>query len=96
VLEYSDAPDWSCPSGKLENTYLYLFVLICLYYKKGKKETSHTFFTQFSAGLKSMLTSTLLLKSNEEKYLKYGAKNGKSSKKTFFFFEKNHGKYATR
>jgi hypothetical protein len=51
-------------SGKLENTFLYLFVLICLYYKKGKKETSHTFFTQFSAGLKSMLTSTLLLKSN--------------------------------
>jgi hypothetical protein len=51
-------------SGKLENTYLYLFVLICLYYKKGKKETSHTFFTQISAGFKSMLTSTLLLKSN--------------------------------
>jgi hypothetical protein len=50
--------------GKLENTFLYLFVLICLYYKKGKKETSHTFFTRFSAGLKSMLTSTLLLKSN--------------------------------
>jgi hypothetical protein len=48
----------------IRKTGKYLFVLICLYYKKGKKETSHTFFTQFSAGLKSMLTSTLLLKSN--------------------------------
>jgi hypothetical protein len=63
-LPFNALETWALTSGKLENTFLYFFVLICLNYKKGKKETSHTFFTQFSAGLKSMLTSTLLLKSN--------------------------------
>jgi hypothetical protein len=48
-------------SGKLENTYLYLFAFIT---KKAKKKLHILFFTQISAGLKSMLTSTLLLKSN--------------------------------
>jgi hypothetical protein len=64
---------------------LYLFAFII---EKANKETSCTFFTQFSAGLKSMLTSTLLLKSNLEKYLEYGAKNGKSSKKKNVFFKR--------
>ena len=74
-------------SWHIRKTGKHLFVLICLYHKTGKKEASCTFLLNFQLVEKVCSQVHYFKTSNWEKYLEYGAKNGKSSEFFFFFWK---------